>query len=141
MGYVTRRIDPQTQQALEALGEVLRQLRGQRGLSQSVLAARSGLNQSTISRLECGKAPGFKVVALAMLLAGLERGEDYAQTVWLQPAVPGWQQLMAMFSTKGKFAARRWAERAEARERLLDLMLPRASGTKHESRRRARRGD
>jgi transcriptional regulator with XRE-family HTH domain len=130
MGYVVRRIDALTQAALEALGEVLRELRAERGLSQSALAARSGLSQSTISRLEGGKAPGFKVVALARLLAGLERGSDYSDTVWLTPAAPGWQQLMAAFSTTGRFAERLRVQRAEARRDLLDRMHPRASRVK-----------
>jgi len=140
MGYVIRRIDPLTQEALEELGQVLRKLRGERGLSQASLAARSGVHQSTISRLECGKAPGFTVVAVARILAGLERGEDFALTVWMEPAVPGWRQLMAAFSTKGEFAARLKARRAEVRLRLQERMQPRASRAKYMNRSRAQRG-
>jgi len=139
MGYVIRRIDPLTQEALEALGKVLRDLRGERGISQAVLADRAGVHQSTISRLECGKAPGFKVLALARILAGLERGEEYARTVWLEPAPPGWQQLMTAFSTKGQFAARIKARRVETALKLEELMQPQASRTKYEVRPRARR--
>ena len=66
------RIDPETREALQELGHVLRELRGSRGLSQRALAWRCGLSQSTISRLECGLAEGVRVAWVARLLAGLD---------------------------------------------------------------------
>jgi transcriptional regulator with XRE-family HTH domain len=44
----------------------------ERGLSQRRLAHRCGLSQSTISRLESGKAAGVRVAWIARLLAGLD---------------------------------------------------------------------
>lgn len=139
MGYVVRRIDPLGQEALEALGQVLRRLRRERGLSQVALADRSGVHQSTISRLESGKAPWFKVLTLARILAGLERGRDYPDTAWVEAATPGWQQLMAAFSTRGRFATTLKARRAEARLRLQERMQPQASPKRYEDGPRAQR--
>lgn len=65
-------MDPVTREALQVLGRVFRQLRSDRGLSQRGLAARSGLSQSTISRLECGLAEGMPAASIARLLAGLD---------------------------------------------------------------------
>jgi transcriptional regulator with XRE-family HTH domain len=65
-------IDYETREALQVLGQVLRDLRGSRGLSQRALAGRCGLSQATISRLECGLADGVRVAWVARLLVGLD---------------------------------------------------------------------
>ncbi|HUG30105.1 MAG TPA: helix-turn-helix transcriptional regulator [Candidatus Limnocylindria bacterium] len=72
MAHDIGRIDPETREALKELGQVLRDLRGSRGLTQRALAWRCGLSQSTISRLECGLAEGIRVAWVARLLAGLD---------------------------------------------------------------------
>jgi transcriptional regulator with XRE-family HTH domain len=127
VGYVIRRLDPLTEAALRALGEVLLELRRERAISQRQLAWYAGVHQSTISRLETGKAAGFRVEALARLLAGLERPEPYRESVWLPEAPAGWELLSRAFSTKGAFARRAADERRERAERRSDLMQPRAS--------------
>src|SRR5215203_3662984 len=72
MAYPIGRLEPATREALREIGWVVRLLRGERGLTQVVLAARAGLSQSTISRLECGLADGLRLAQLARVLAGLE---------------------------------------------------------------------
>lgn len=72
MAHMLERLDAPTREALEVLGSVLRSLRAERGLSQRALAGRCGLSQSTISRLETGKAEGVRVAWIARLLAGLD---------------------------------------------------------------------
>ena len=72
MSHTIGRLDEPTRDALRVLGVVLRQLRAERGLSQRALGARSGLSQSTISRLECGLAEGVRAAWIARLLAGLD---------------------------------------------------------------------
>jgi transcriptional regulator with XRE-family HTH domain len=42
-------------------------------MTQRVMAARCGLSQSTISRVENGLAPGLRIAWLARILAGLHR--------------------------------------------------------------------
>jgi DNA-binding XRE family transcriptional regulator len=53
---------------LEHLGDELRLARLDRGLSQDTLAERSGISQSTISRIERGITPGTGLVTLACLV-------------------------------------------------------------------------
>jgi transcriptional regulator with XRE-family HTH domain len=72
MSHTIGRIDPVTREALEVLGAVFRQLRAERGLSQRALAGRCGLSQSTISKLERGRAEGLRAAWIARLLAGLD---------------------------------------------------------------------
>jgi transcriptional regulator with XRE-family HTH domain len=72
MSHDIGRVDPETREALQVLGQVLRELRGLRGLTQRGLARRCGLSQSTISRLECGLADGVRVAWVARLLVGLD---------------------------------------------------------------------
>jgi transcriptional regulator with XRE-family HTH domain len=76
MSHRLGRLDGPTHEALIELGRVLRQLRGERGLSQRALAARCGLSQATISLLENGKAEGVRVAWVARLLAGLDARVD-----------------------------------------------------------------
>ena len=57
---------------LEALGTVVRVWRRACGLSQRALAARAGVNQSTISRLETGKLSGLRLRRLARILGILQ---------------------------------------------------------------------
>jgi transcriptional regulator with XRE-family HTH domain len=71
VGYVVDRLDPLREAALREFGNILRTLRAQRGLSQRALAARCGLSQSTICRLETGIARGVRIRVLARMLAGL----------------------------------------------------------------------
>lgn len=72
MSHTIGGLDPATREALQALGSVIRELRAARGLTQRALAARCGLSQPTISRLECGRAEGLRAAWIARLLAGLD---------------------------------------------------------------------
>jgi transcriptional regulator with XRE-family HTH domain len=91
--------DAPTREALVALGSVFIELRRTRGLSQRKLAARSGLSQSTISRLETGKAPWLSAVWIARVLAGLdlEPGILGFRGGLTKSSEPGWATLMRRF--------------------------------------------
>jgi transcriptional regulator with XRE-family HTH domain len=58
------------QASAPAIGEAIRYLREEQGLSQSELARRSRLTQATISRIESGSRRG-DIETLALLAAGL----------------------------------------------------------------------
>ena len=60
-------------QTLLELGAAIREGRRQHGLTQMRLEALSGVDQTSISRLERGLAPGMKVSRLARILAVLPR--------------------------------------------------------------------
>lgn len=128
MGYVVDRLDPLSEAALREFGNVLRTLRGQRGLSQRALAARCGLSQSTISRLETGIARGVRIRVLARMLAGLERGLEHDRDVpWIAAAAPGWALLIETFGRQGRFAKRLAQGQADQALKLERLMQPQTS--------------
>jgi len=128
MGYVVERLDPLSEEALRAFGNVLRTLRAERGLSQRALAARSGLSQSTICRLETGIARGVRIRVLARMLAGLERGLEHdLDTPWIVAARPGWALLIETFAPRGRFAKRVAQEQADQALKLERLMQPQTS--------------
>lgn len=58
--------------ALVALGRAVELARARRHISQEMLEARSGIDQSTISRFERGLAPGLRLDRVAQILAGLD---------------------------------------------------------------------
>jgi transcriptional regulator with XRE-family HTH domain len=60
------------------LGDSIREARRRAGLSQRALAARSGLDQSVISRLENGKMPNLRWWRFAGLVAALGPAWDPA---------------------------------------------------------------
>ncbi|HYN70284.1 MAG TPA: helix-turn-helix transcriptional regulator [Candidatus Eisenbacteria bacterium] len=128
MGYVVERLDPLSEEALREFGNVLRMLRGQRGLSQRALAARSGLSQSTISKLETGIARGVRIRVLARMLAGLDRPLEHPlDRPWIVAGPPGWKLLTEAFSTRGRLAQRVTQERARAALQRERLMQPQTS--------------
>lgn len=126
MGYRLERQDAPTREALVALGSVFRELRQLRGLTQRQLASRSGLSQSSISRLETGKAPWLSAVWIARLLAGLDLDREELGPRPKAGSSPeaGWLLLMRRFD-----AARRRREllaiaevkRVTREQALLDL--------------------
>jgi transcriptional regulator with XRE-family HTH domain len=100
-------IDEPTAEALRGLAAVVFELRRQRGLSQRALAARCGLSQSTISRLENGLAPGMRIGWLGRILAGLDLEVPWpGHEPWNAWTAPGWALLMERFSVRGRLAAR-----------------------------------
>jgi hypothetical protein len=67
-------IDPRDQAARRPLGWIgaaVKRARWERLLSQRALAARSGVDQGTISRLERGLAPGLRLESLAKILGAV----------------------------------------------------------------------
>lgn len=118
MSHTVGPIDECTAEALRILGRILYELRRQRGLSQRALAARCGLSQSTISRLENGLAPGVRVAWIARLLAGLDLDIPApGHEPWNAWAPPGWALLMERFATRGRLAARLALEAERVPER------------------------
>jgi len=63
--------DPELRDGLARFGEDLRRCRLRAGMSQAGLAARSGVAQSTISRLERGLAAHASVMKLVKLHAAM----------------------------------------------------------------------
>jgi len=98
MGDGLNQLDPLTLDALRALGSVFEGMRRSRGMSQRRLAIRSGLSQSTISRLEAGKAPWLRAETLARLLAGIDQVIDEGQPRHREATgPPGWELLVRRF--------------------------------------------
>jgi transcriptional regulator with XRE-family HTH domain len=60
-------LQPTEQLGLDVIGLLIRDGRRACGLSQRGLAARVGLNQSTISRLETGQLRGLRLKTLARI--------------------------------------------------------------------------
>ena len=61
---------------LRSIGAAIRRGRLGQGLSQGQLGARTGLHQSTISRLETGRLRTMRMVTLARLIGVLRLGAD-----------------------------------------------------------------
>jgi transcriptional regulator with XRE-family HTH domain len=119
MSHTIGGLDEPTREALQVLGQVLRQLRAERGLSQRGLGARCGLSQSTISRLECGLAEGVRVAWLARLLAGLDsRVRVLPDTRPMLERCHGFTELRRAFSPAAGGA--RWRDREKRRRDRLE---------------------
>jgi transcriptional regulator with XRE-family HTH domain len=71
MPYTFRPHDRRVIGAQVAVGRAIQRARVSQLLSQEALEARSSIDQSTISRLERGLAPGLRLDRLAQILAGL----------------------------------------------------------------------
>ena len=71
MPYTFRPHERRVIRAQVALGQAIQRARMSQLLSQEALEARSEIDQSTISRLERGLAPGLRLDRLAQVLAGL----------------------------------------------------------------------
>jgi transcriptional regulator with XRE-family HTH domain len=67
-------VDDQTAAALEALGRQVRGARRHAALSQRQVEAMTGIDQTTIVRIEHGQATGLPLRRLAILLAALDAG-------------------------------------------------------------------
>jgi len=66
------RTDPESQAALDRLGVDISRLRARGGLSQRRLAEIARVDQSTISRLERGLAPGVAITSVARIIVALD---------------------------------------------------------------------
>ena len=105
MAYRLEDQDPPTREALVALGSAMFEIRRARGLTQRKLSSRSGLAQSTISRLETGKAPWLSAVWIARLLAALDLEPGlmgFGETA-VKSSVPGWVILMRRFEANRRY--------------------------------------
>jgi len=123
MSHPIGRLDAPTREALVVLGEVLRDLRGERGLSQRALAGRCGLSQSTISRLETGKAEGVRVAWIARLLAGLDTQVRAAPDErHILDRCHGFRKLRHAFDAE-RGGARWWARESERRRSLDEILF------------------
>ncbi len=68
-----RYVDPSARDALKRIGRGIAAARRAHGLSQLQLEQLSGVDQTTISRLEHGLAPGIRLERLARIAAALPR--------------------------------------------------------------------
>ena len=126
MSYKLEHQDAATREALVALGSVFLALRKSRGLVQRQLSNRSGLSQSSISRLENGKAPWLSAVWIARLLAGLDLAPDgrYFMPTPTPSQKAGWRLLMERFDAQHRRREHRTlaeVRRAERERRLESL--------------------
>ena len=71
------RLERLTQAGRIAIGAGIRRARLQLGISQRQLAWRTGLSQSTISRLEAGKLQALGFRKLALIAGVLNLGPDF----------------------------------------------------------------
>ena len=69
--YSIRDITPHERTALLALGRTMRRARLAHGLTQMRLEERTGVDQTTISRLERGTAPGMRLMWLIRVIVAL----------------------------------------------------------------------
>jgi len=67
-------VDDETAAALEALGRQVLGARRHAALSQRAVEAMTGIDQTTLVRIEHGKATGLPLRRLAALLAALDAG-------------------------------------------------------------------
>jgi transcriptional regulator with XRE-family HTH domain len=95
--------------ALAKLGRAVLQLRLYLGWSQKDLEARSGVDQTTISRLERGKQRGLSIRRLAKILDALQVGEIVFDK---RPSVPQTDLEIMLYGDSWKRAV------AEADRRL-----------------------
>lgn len=68
---------PAEKLGLRIIGTAVRRRRVASGVSQRQVAYRSGLNQSTISRLETGRLRNMRMVTLARVIGVLNMPPDY----------------------------------------------------------------
>ena len=89
-GHVPREVrDPLDQEALERLGRAVRAARQAQGLTQMRLERRTGVDQTTISRIERGLEPGLALVRLARICTVLRLPAfelpDQKRRIWPEP--------------------------------------------------------
>lgn len=84
MPYAARTHGPRTRRILDRIGRTTMLARVGQGLSQGNLEALTGVDQTTISRLENGSAAGLPLDKLAVIIAVL----DLDRFDQLRPPVP-----------------------------------------------------
>lgn len=89
-----RRAEPEIESLMRALGADIRRARWQAGISQSGLEVLSGVDQTTISRLENGIAPGLRLVRLVTILAPIGLGSLKPSPVTERMKVTPWDRVL-----------------------------------------------
>jgi transcriptional regulator with XRE-family HTH domain len=84
-GWLQR--DPEAQRGAAAIGRALRDARLRERVSQRRLEEATGVDQTTISRLERGMAPGLRLERLGRIVDAL--GGDLALCPHLEPSESG----------------------------------------------------
>jgi predicted transcriptional regulator len=79
---------------MRALGADIRRARWQCGISQAGLEVLSGVDQTTISRLENGLAPGLRLVRLAKILGPIGLGSLKPSPLAERMKVTPWDRLL-----------------------------------------------
>lgn len=114
------------------LGEIVREVRQRRGLSQRSLAIRAGTQQATISRIERGlESPSYERFEQLLLVMGerpvlrtepLEHGLDESDLAEERARSPeerlslslSWNRMAGGFATAGERARREGAKKTPA---------------------------
>jgi transcriptional regulator with XRE-family HTH domain len=79
---------------MRALGADIRRARWQSGLSQAGLEVLSGVDQTTISRLENGLAPGLRLIRLVKILGPIGLGSLTPSPVSERLKVTPWDSVL-----------------------------------------------
>ncbi len=95
---MSRDFTPAERALLEALGERVRRLRGERGLSRRELAARSGISERFVSELEAGRA-NISVLNLAGLSVALR--VELTSLLGSAPASAPERRVIALLGLRG----------------------------------------
>jgi DNA-binding XRE family transcriptional regulator len=100
-----REMSDQDRRALLMLGAAVRIARHRMGLSQRQLASRTGVSQTAISRMECGKVWGMAIVMFARVAWALEERTPLGGCPHHHLCSLGgrWRQLMAEHVAMPKF--------------------------------------
>ena len=73
---------------IRVIGQRVKELREERGLSQERLAVKAGLTRSQICRVEKDERPGVQAVAVGHLAAALDTTSDYLLGLSADPIPP-----------------------------------------------------
>lgn len=131
-------LDPLTVAALEELGDGLRRLRADHLLSQAALAERCGRAQSTISRVENGKAPGLRLAWLARIVAGYNVDSGWPEERrWQAEAPASHRLLLERFGRSGNLPER-LRQAQLVRQQSLDRLMRQQASRREDPRRRER---
>jgi len=111
---------------VRVIGERVKALREERGLSQGQLAAKAGLNRSQICRVEKDERPGVQAVAVGQLAAALHTTSDYLLGLTADPTVPPpleWRTDPAHLARLQRLLERLVRLPLERQERVMDAVL------------------